>query len=271
MFNFITRAITGILFVVLIGIALILSPMTYAMIMTCVITLATNEFCRMTRTSGQAPHFYIALSINLMAFMLGFLVNTQGTDIRVLLLLIGLIWIIFLIELFSNNEHPFLNIGMTLLCILYIGMPFALFNLLAFKNGQYDYWPILYLFVLCWVNDTGAYITGVTMGRHKLLERISPKKTIEGFIGGILLTIIAAYVVYKYVTWMDLPFWFCIATALVASIIGTCGDLVESMFKRSVSIKDSGHVLPGHGGILDRFDAVMFVCPIVALLYYFFV
>ncbi len=270
--SFLTRAITGILFVVAIGVALYLSPMSYAMLMTCIITLATNEFCRMSRCSGQAPHFYIALTINLVGFMLGFLINTAGTDLRILLVMVGMIWLIFLVELFSHNEHPFLNIAMTLLCIVYVGMPFALFNLLAFKGEQYDYWPILYLFLLCWVNDTGAYLTGVTMGKHKLMERVSPKKTIEGFVGGIILTLAAAIAVHHFCSeWIDLPLWFCIVTALVASIIGTCGDLIESMFKRSVNIKDSGHMLPGHGGILDRFDAVMFVSPIVALLYYFFV
>lgn len=274
MSNFIQRAITGILFILVIGAALILSPVSYAMIMACVITLATNEYCRLVRALGQRPHFFMALSINLMAFTLGFVIFFQGVDHRSLLALIALIWAVFLVELFSNNERPMHNIALTLLCNLYIGMPFALLNLLAFKNGAYDYRPIVSMFVLTWINDTGAYLCGVTMGKHKLYERISPKKTIEGFIGGVVLTVAAAFGM-QYLSAFGgheaLPLWFCIVCGLVMAVVGTCGDLIESMFKRSVNVKDSGRLLPGHGGVLDRFDAMMFSAPIVSLLYYFFI
>ena len=118
------------------------------------------------------------------------------------------------------------------------------------------------------MNVTGAYITGVTLGKHKLCERISPKKTIEGFIGGVVLTMVAAYILSIYTSIM--PTTIFIITGLAVAVIGTAGDLIESMFKRSVKVKDSGTLLPGHGGILDRFDAIMFAVPIVSLLYYFF-
>jgi len=276
MSNFIQRAITGILFVLVIGAAFVLSPVTYAMVMVCVITLATNEFCRMIRCgeSGIHPHFFIALATNVVAFTLGFLVFFQGFDIRCLLLLVGFAWAVFLAELFTDHQTPIYNIGVTLLCNIYIGMPFALVNLLAFKSGVYDFRPIIAFFLLAWINDTGAYLCGVTMGKHKLYERVSPKKTIEGFVGGVILTVGVAiglhYIAQSYGI-ETIPLWFCIACGLIVSMIGTCGDLIESKFKRSVNLKDSGRLLPGHGGILDRFDAMLFAAPIISLLYFFFI
>lgn len=267
MSNFIQRAITGLLFIAIVCGALILSPLSYAIIMTCIITLATNEYFRIIRAAGQTAHFMLALATNLISFAMGFVINEANVDPRILLCIVGLIWIIFLVELFSHNERPFQNIALTMLCAIYVGLPFALFNLMAFKNGIYDYKPIIGLFILCWVNDTGAYLSGVTLGKHKLYERISPKKTVEGFIGGILFTLGASYALYCL---SDHSLWFCMMCGLIVSVLGTCGDLIESMFKRSVNIKDSGSLLPGHGGILDRFDAIMFVAPIISLLYYFF-
>lgn len=276
MSNFIQRAITGILFVIVIGAAFVISPVTYAMVMVCVITLATNEFCRMVRCSDTAirPHFFIALATNVVAFTLGFLVFFQGFDARCLLLLVGMAWVVFLAELFTDHQNPIYNIGVTLLCNIYIGMPFALLNLLAFKGGCYDFRPIMAMFLLSWVNDTGAYLCGITMGKHKLYERVSPKKTIEGFVGGIVLTVGASVLLHWIAGKFDItniPLWFCILCGLIISMIGTCGDLIESKFKRSVCIKDSGRILPGHGGILDRFDATLFAAPIISLLYYFFI
>lgn len=276
MSNFIQRAITGILFIVVIGAALILSPVTYAMIMVCIITLATNEFCRMTRSDEDHfhPHFFLALVSNVVAFTMGFLIFFQGFDPRSLLILICFVWAVFLVELFSVHQKPIHNIGLTLLCNIYIGLPFALLNLLAFKSGTYDCRPIIAMFLLSWINDTGAYLCGVTMGRHKLFERVSPKKTIEGFIGGVLLTVAASFLL-QYVSGLgdkqELPLWFCIVCGFIMAVVGTCGDLIESKFKRAVNIKDSGKLLPGHGGILDRFDAMLFAAPIVTLLYYFFI
>lgn len=266
--NFIQRAITGILFVVIMGGALIIGPITYAVLMTAIITLSTLEFCKILRASGFQPHTHLALMVNVLAFMMGFFICYSALDARVLLMLVGLIWIIFLFELFGKNEQPAIVIANTLLCTIYIGMPFALFNLLVFKGEVYDFWPIVSLFALAWINDTGAYLCGITMGRHKLYERISPKKTIEGFVGGVLFTIAGSWFLH-YISGTEL--WFCILCGLIVAIVGTCGDLIESMFKRSVNIKDSGNILPGHGGILDRFDAILFSAPLVSLLYYYFI
>lgn len=275
--NFITRAVTGILFVLVVAAMFILGAEThalsYAMMMAVIITIATHEYYHMLQAGGMSPHFRTGLCTNLAGFFLGFMVCNYGWDVRLLLVTVGLVWLMFLVELFSANKNPLNNIALTILGCVYIGLPFSLFNLLAFKNGSYDFWPIIGIFALVWVNDTGAYLCGVTMGKHKLYERISPKKTIEGFVGGVLLTVAVGCV--SYVCLGDCFFHaglpFTLLTTAIVAVIGTCGDLVESMFKRSVHIKDSGRLLPGHGGILDRFDAVMFAAPIVSLLYYFFI
>ena len=197
--NFIQRAITGIIFIVVIGVALIVSPITYAMLMVSVVSLATNEFCRMIRSAGLSPHFFSVLGVNVVAFALSFLIYYNNYDPRFLLIIVILIWGVFLVELMSKNENPLQNIALTLLSTIYIGLPFSLFNLLAFKNGVYDWHPVILLYILVWINDTGAYLTGVTLGRHKLYERISPKKTIEGCIGGVVFTMLAAYLLSIYI------------------------------------------------------------------------
>lgn len=267
MTNFIQRLITGILFVTVMGGALIVSPVSYSILMTCIITLSTIEFCKIAKALGYLPHVHVVLIINVVAFMLGFFIYYASFDPRILLTLIAFLWCIFLLELFSNSQKPIMNIALSLMCVIYIGLPFALFNLLAFKNGYYDYRPIISLFILSWTNDTGAYLCGVTLGRHKLYERISPKKTIEGFIGGVTFTLAASYILYCV---SELDLIFCLGCGLIVSVIGTCGDLIESMLKRAANLKDSGSVLPGHGGVLDRFDALIFSAPLVSLLYFFF-
>lgn len=266
------RAVTGFAFVGVLAAGFVIGPVTYAVVMTILITLATMEFCRLTRVGGYKPHFFIALAVNVVAFVMAFQVNMEGFDHRFFLVIIGLFWFTFLYELFSVAPHPMHNIALTALCCIYIGMPFTLFNLLAFKGESYDFWPILGLFLLVWANDTGAYLAGNAFGRHKLYERISPKKTVEGFLGGVLLTVVVALVA---ALWLGDCFFhegwkFSLAAALIVGLFGTAGDLVESMLKRSVEAKDSGHLLPGHGGILDRCDSVIFVTPIVSLMYYFF-
>jgi len=172
----------------------------------------------------------------------------------------------FIIELFRKNDTPFVNVAYTLLGVLYIVLPFAmLFHLGFYTNNSfsehYSYQIILGIFILLWTNDTGAYLSGRFFGKHKLFERISPKKTWEGAIGGGILALIVAYVISIYFTNLTLTDW--IITGALIVVFGDLGDLIESMLKRSFGIKDSGKLLPGHGGILDRFDALLLAVPFV--------
>lgn len=175
------------------------------------------------------------------------------------------------VELFRNKEKPLVNIAFTLFGIFYVAIPFSLLNFLVFTSeaGNYLFQGLLGFFILMWTNDTGAYLAGMGFGRTKLFERISPKKTWEGSIGGLVLSVGMAWVLNIWFSayWPEFPFtlkdWMVIA--IIVSVIGSLGDLVESMIKRSFGIKDSGSLLPGHGGILDRFDGVLLAAPAVFL------
>ena len=145
-------------------------------------------------------------------------------------------------------------------------LPFVLLNVYSFEHVlevETLIWPPLSIFILIWCNDTFAYLTGRLLGKHKLFERISPKKTWEGFIGGLLFAVLAGVLLAYFLEWSYIKM---ITYGIVVGAIGTAGDLVESMLKRNVGVKDSGNILPGHGGILDRFDAVLFVVPVVFFL-----
>ncbi|PWB27547.1 phosphatidate cytidylyltransferase [Flavobacterium sp. HTF] len=154
----------------------------------------------------------------------------------------------------------------------YITLPFIFIVKISFGTSDYNPKIIIGLFVLIWTNDTFAYLVGKSIGKHKLFERVSPKKTIEGFLGGVVFAALAGFLISKFYIQPNPAFsnksiliWTIIA--LIVSVFGTIGDLIESKFKRIAGVKDSGSIMPGHGGILDRLDSVIFVAPIIFLFY----
>jgi phosphatidate cytidylyltransferase len=154
--------------------------------------------------------------------------------------------------------------------VIYVVVPFSLLVITGFtQSGLSNYNPtiILGFFFLLWTSDTGAYLVGISLGKHRLFPRISPKKSWEGFFGGLVFTLIVSWVISKYFTVISLTDWVIIA--LIIGIFGVLGDLIESLLKRSFDTKDSGNILPGHGGILDRFDSVIFSAPLVFLYFQF--
>lgn len=168
----------------------------------------------------------------------------------------------FIYELFANSKKPFANIAYIMLGMFYIGIPFALLYFIAFDGHHFYAKTVFGLLVLTWMNDTGAYMVGSMFGKHPLFPRISPKKTWEGFLGGVGITFLAAYILFITLHELELIDWFILAA--IVSIFASIGDLVESMLKRSYQIKDSGTLLPGHGGLLDRFDGFIFCLPFAA-------
>lgn len=172
------------------------------------------------------------------------------------------VFLFFVYELYTRSEKPFTNLGYLVLGVFYIGIPFALLDFVAF-SGEYFYaTTVLGLLVLTWTNDTMAYVIGSQIGKTPLFPRISPKKTWEGTLGGAVVSFIVAYILSLYVSDLSLIDW--LVLAFIISIFGSLGDLVESMLKRSHQIKDSGSLLPGHGGFLDRFDGFIFMLPYAA-------
>ena len=150
----------------------------------------------------------------------------------------------------------------------YIILPFVLITKIPFGSVGYNPKIMISIFLLIWTNDTFAYIVGKSIGKRKLFETVSPKKTIEGFLGGIVFAIIVSYFISKYyIEIKDSNIYIWIVTATIVGVFGTIGDLIESKFKRIAEKKDSGKIMPGHGGILDRLDSVIFVAPIIYLFY----
>jgi phosphatidate cytidylyltransferase len=176
-------------------------------------------------------------------------------------LLVLLVFASLAAELFLRSKTPFQNVAVYVLGFVYVCFPFIFLNWIAYASSPTDYAPnrVLGLLLLVWTNDTGAYLTGKQFGKHKLLERISPKKTWEGTLGGAVFTVLIAWGLSFLIKDFTLPQW--LALSLVAAIGSNIGDLVESMLKRSVGVKDSGSFMPGHGGFLDRFDAFIFCLP----------
>lgn len=165
----------------------------------------------------------------------------------------------------NQQFSPFSNVGVALLGLLYVSLPMSLLNLVAFSNGaSYDYRRIFALLLLVWSSDIGAYAAGKTLGKHKLAPKISPGKTWEGAIGGFLLTLAMGWALGYLLPELSLTYRLVVAG--VVAVFGPLGDLAESMLKRSVDVKDSGKIMPGHGGLLDRFDAFLFILPVLALL-----
>ena len=264
--NFITRAITGILFVVVLVGAILYSPLSFSLLFTLIAALSVAEFAHLANN-----HAGVTINRTISALAGAYLVLaftsycTSTTDSVVFLPYLLLLLYLMIAELYLKRENPLGNWAFTALSQLYVALPFALLNVLAFHqdvDGQISYNPILPLsvFVFIWLSDTGAYLVGSLVGRNRLFERISPKKSWEGFFGGLLGAIAMGYVAAQVVDG-NCAMW--IGMALIAALTGVFGDLVESLFKRSVDVKDSGNILPGHGGWLDRFDALILSIPFV--------
>jgi phosphatidate cytidylyltransferase len=276
MSNFWQRALTGTLFLVVMIGCITWCYWSLAILFFVIAILGLHEFYKLLNQAGIEPQKWIGLGVGALIFLTT--VASSFLTPGIVFVVVPFAVCIFFAELYRNKTNPFQNIAFTFLGIIYVVFPFAAWAAFVSPgNGwhyfismrQYDlmgtrvYNPhiILGFFIMLWTNDTGAYVTGMSMGRHKLWERISPKKTWEGFIGGIILTCLAAYLLSRYFKELGIVPW--VIMALIISIFGTLGDLVESMFKRSLNVKESGGLLPGHGGILDRFDGVLLTTPLI--------
>ncbi len=266
--NFWQRTLTGILFVLLIAGGIFFHPFSFFIVFFIVVTAGITEVKTILSKTSVAIDLLSTLLIAVFLFVSTFLVSSGISKSSIYFILIPIVVFLFVRELFAKNENPINSIASSLFSALYVAAPFALLNILAFYKGVYDFKLPLAIFVLVWINDTGAYLSGVSIGKHKFFERISPKKTWEGTIGGFVLTLIVGYVLSLF--WANMSGLQWLVFAGLISISAVLGDLIESLFKRSVGIKDSGFILPGHGGILDRFDAVILAIPMAAFFIEFF-
>lgn len=221
-------------------------------------SLAESADIKINRLWGLVLAGFMYLSVSL--FLLGYILNT-----KFFFFFLPFLYIIFIQELYNHNKRPFHSIAYTILGLIYTLLPFLLFISLAFMSADrhYDYRPCLGFLFILWAADTGAFFSGKLLGRHLLMERISPKKTWEGLIGGLIASIAVAFTLSRFFKQLSLIEW--LGMAIIIVVIGSIGDLVESMFKRELDKKDSGTIMPGHGGALDRFDGLLIAAPFVFL------
>jgi phosphatidate cytidylyltransferase len=264
-----TRAITGFFFVIVMLASVLCGQYVFSVFYLLVSILCLHEFYKLLAQSGIKPNMQAGMLNGVLVFVFVALQFYLQAAHPLLMLLTFSMTLIFIQELYKPSAAPFTNIAFTFLGIIFIVVPFSFFHALAFVNGHYNFhFPLAFLLML-WTNDTGAYLSGRFLGHTKLFERHSPKKTWEGFIGGVLFTIGTATILSHYFTDVHWLQWA--SMAVYISLVGTFGDLVESMFKRSINVKDSGSILPGHGGLLDRFDGLLLSAPLVfTFLYLFF-
>lgn len=276
--NFIQRAITGIIFVgVLIG-CILGGPISFSLLFALITALTIHEFGVII---SKQPDVEINKPICMLAgvfLFFGFAyLGVMPGQTEILIPYLFLIIYLLVSELYLKKKNPLNNWAYAMMSQIYIALSFAMLNVLAYhsignegelSNYQVQYNPILPLsiFIFTWINDTGAYCTGMLFGKHRLFERISPKKSWEGSIGGGVFSIIAAIVMAHCFPFMSISIW--IGLALTVVIFGTLGDLTESLLKRTIGIKDSGNILPGHGGMLDRFDSTLMAVPAAVVYLY---
>ena len=281
--NFIIRAITGILFVAVV-VTCFLDPRAMVLLFALVTGLTIWEFTGLVneRESVTVNRFICTVAgVYFFLAMAYFCSDVYGGSAKSVVFIPYLVTIVYLLvaELYAKQPDPINNWAYTMLSQMYIALPFSLLNVLAFTatpDGRVMFNTILPLsvFVFLWMNDTGAYCVGSLLGRHKLFPRISPGKSWEGSVGGAIVVLLVAWAIHYFLldpdhtgkAMLSLIEW--LGLGLVVVIFGTWGDLVESLFKRTLGIKDSGNILPGHGGMLDRFDSSMLAIPAAVVYLY---
>lgn len=272
--NFIQRAITGLIFVaVLIG-CIVGGPLSFGLLFCLISALATAEFCNlMNQQEGVKINRNICVLGSAALFLCFFYYGMNPAETGIFIPYLIIIIYLMISELYLKKEHPLNSWAYAMFSQVYIGLPFALLNVLAFQSigtesmSQYLFILPLSIFIFNWVNDTGAYCTGMLLGKHPLFKRISPKKSWEGSIGGATFCIVASVALAHFFPILTTATW--IGLALTIVVFGTWGDLTESLMKRQLGIKDSGNILPGHGGILDRFDSSIMAIPAAVIYLYF--
>lgn len=262
--NFFTRTISGILFVLIVAGSVLLSHYyVFPVVFVLISSLAISEFHELTNHNPDIfIHKWIAISGNVILFISSYLFAAKVITFPVFSIYGLFIVVVFVVGLFSHQKNQVNNWAYFLMGQIYVALPFSLLNFILYIAGLQ---PIILLavFVTIWINDTGAYIFGISFGKHRLYERISPKKSWEGFFGGAIVALGSGYIFSLMIPQISLLNWMVFSEIIV--IFGTLGDLTESLIKRTVNVKDSGNIIPGHGGLLDRFDSMLMAAPIIYL------
>ncbi|TNF42920.1 MAG: phosphatidate cytidylyltransferase [Cytophagales bacterium] len=257
------RAITAVIGAFIVVGGSIYSDWTYFLIFGVILAFSQMEFYKLSGLDGMLPLKSFGTVLGLMIFTLTFMIEKERLSHEYLYLIFPLVSLTFFIKLYKKTDKkPFTGVAFTYLGIFYVAVPFSLLNLAVFSVGaEYHYEILIGCLLILWASDTGAYFAGTKFGKTKLFERVSPKKSWEGFLGGAFSAIAVAFLISQY--FHVLADWKWLVIAGIIIIAGTYGDLIESLFKRSIEIKDSGNGLPGHGGFMDRFDGLLLSAPFI--------
>lgn len=259
--NFFKRTLTAGAFVAVLLGATFYSQYSFIALFFIITVLGLLEFYSLSEKGGHQAQKALGTIAGAFLFLSNAAVALGYIDYRFLVLNLPILFVVFIAELFRKKEQPFANIAITFLGVLYVALPFSLLNHILMIGGSYSYQILFGCWFILWCNDSGAYLAGSAFGKNKLFPRVSPGKSWEGSIGGAVIAYIIAFIISGWYTTISRVDWYVIATILI--VIGTLGDLVESLYKRSLGVKDSGTLLPGHGGILDRFDSLLMAIPFV--------
>ncbi|MDR1866361.1 MAG: phosphatidate cytidylyltransferase [Bacteroidales bacterium] len=261
--NLVKRALSGAVFVAVIIGSIMWHPYAYAGVFGVIVAWSLLEFYGIIAGDQTRADIVSGVLTGVFLFAGSFFYVQKAVDAGIFLLLVPLYVAFLICRIYRRGNFSFRGAAYIIMGVVYVALPFALCNRLVFPPPGQQYAPgiLAGFFILLWTNDTFAYLTGIVLGKHRLFERISPKKSWEGFFGGLLFTVAGSFFVQRLFPLSAGVHWT--AIALVIVVFGVYGDLLESLLKRNMNMKDSGRFLPGHGGILDRFDAVLLAAPMV--------
>lgn len=261
------RSITGTVFVMVVLAGILIHPLIFILIFGTLLFLTQLEFYSLVEKAGFSPHKYPGIIHGLIFFGLCAAVANNLIPATYCLLVLLQVILIFILEVFRTRPGALQNSAQTLFGFIYVAVPFSLLHFLVFPDFQnksgFQPWILAGIFFIVWVYDSMAYLAGSKFGKRKLCKKISPKKTWEGFIAGTVMALVMGIVNAVFIPSLSLPNWMIVAVLVVIS--GTFGDVFESKIKRELNIKDSGTILPGHGGFLDRLDSLLFTVPTIFL------
>lgn len=257
------RIIFGFIGFVLMMVGMLGNEWTYAGVFFIIHTLTLHEFYRLLEKHGYKPMAFLGMLVGIYLYVLTFAVEKHWVSVKLFAFVVPVASLGFAWKLYDKDDkQPLVNLALSVFGVFYISLPFTALHLAVFNLGAYSYQVVVGLFFLIWMNDVAAYFIGSGYGKHKLFERISPKKSWEGWLGGFVACFILVFFLAYYLQDISLIGW--IGIGIIVVIWGAYGDLVESSIKRSLQIKDSGESIPGHGGFLDRFDSFLLTTPWVA-------
>lgn len=260
--NLTQRLITAFIGAAVIVFCIVFNEWTYYAVFFVICLFTLIEFYDLSGLDGMVPQKTFGTICGMLIFSLSFFIEKEDISYRYYFLIFPIVSFVYMIKLYKKFERkPFTNIAYMILGLFYVAMPFSLLNIAVYENGQYNFEVIFGCLFILWASDTGAYFAGTLFGKRKLFERISPKKSWEGAVGGAILAIVFALVIADYFDSLQKWQWLTISGIIIVG--GIYGDLIESLLKRSIEIKDSGVSLPGHGGFLDRFDGLLISAPFI--------